>query len=183
MTLGGRNLRSAFAVRMDALPQLRKLDSHSQRRAYLKNNTRLLKYQSLTCLMVGESFSAFPCVRRDKELPAKRPPEIVLELEDETSIISLLLKMRPSTLFKILQIDTALFAYEPVLNTLKRMQAFPLSRELLFWREGDTMGRPDYPVGLRKAISALDKSVGDLCDVIHLDKPIVLDQSQRVSII
>ncbi|PBK92624.1 P-loop containing nucleoside triphosphate hydrolase protein [Armillaria gallica] len=174
--------KNKFAITFqceDDLPQLRKLGSHSQRKAYLKKNTRLLKHQSLTCLMVGETVLAFPCVRRDEELLAKIPPEIVLELEGEVPITSLLLKAKPSTFFKILQIDTALFAYEPVLNALKRMQALPLARELLFWKEGDTIGIPDHSVGLREAISMLDKSIGqDLRDVISLDKSIVLDQSQ-----
>ncbi|KAK0437029.1 P-loop containing nucleoside triphosphate hydrolase protein [Armillaria borealis] len=172
----GLRRKNKFAITFqceDALPQLRKLDSHAQRRAYLKKNTRLLKHQSLTCLMVGETVLAFPC------LLAKNPPEIVLELEGEVPITSLLLKAKPTTLFKILQIDTALFAYEPVLNALKRIQALPLARELLFWKEGDAMGRPDHPVGLGEAISMLDKSTGqDLRDVMSLDKSIVLDQSQ-----
>ncbi|KAK0201022.1 P-loop containing nucleoside triphosphate hydrolase protein [Desarmillaria ectypa] len=183
VNLGDNFRRKNFAITFwceNTLPQLRKLDSHAQRKAYLKNNTRLLKHQSLTCLMVGETVLAFPCVRRDEELLAKNPPEIVLEFEGEVPITSLLLKTRPSNLFKILQIDTALFAYEPVLNALKRMQALPFAQELLFWREGDAMGRPDHPVGLHEAISMLDRSVGqDLRDVMHLDKPIVLDQSQK----
>ncbi|KAK0463077.1 P-loop containing nucleoside triphosphate hydrolase protein [Desarmillaria tabescens] len=180
--LGDSFKRKSFAITFrceDDLPQLRRLNSYAERKAYLKKNTRLLKHQSLTCLMVDETVLTFPCVRRDEELLAENPPEIVLEFEGEVPITSLLLKTRPSTLFKILQIDTALFAYEPVLNALKRMQALPLARELLFWREGDALDRPDHPVGLHEAVSILDKSTSrDLRDVMRLDKPIVLDQSQ-----
>ncbi|KAK0497757.1 hypothetical protein EDD18DRAFT_1159213 [Armillaria luteobubalina] len=184
VSLGGglreKNLKFAITFQCeDDLPQLRKLGNHAQRKAHLKKNTRLLKHQSLTCLMVGETVLAFPCIRRDEELLAKTPPEIVLELEGEVPITSLLLKVKPTALFTILQIDTALFAYEPVLNALKRVQALPLARELLFWKEGDAIGSPEHSVGLREAISMLNKNIGqDLRDVMDLDKSIVLDQSQ-----
>ena len=60
-----------------------------QRKAYLEEDpagSKILKHQSLACIMSGNDVVSFRSIHRAEDLLAKRPPVIVMQLEGEASI-------------------------------------------------------------------------------------------------
>ncbi|KAJ8593169.1 hypothetical protein M405DRAFT_859144 [Rhizopogon salebrosus TDB-379] len=68
----------------------------------------------------GNQIVSFGSIHRVEELLAQKPPS-----PDNTWLI---------------QIDTALFAFEEVSKALQNMQFIPISDELLFWKDGNLIG-------------------------------------------
>ncbi|KAK0188464.1 P-loop containing nucleoside triphosphate hydrolase protein [Armillaria mellea] len=140
VSLGDDSRRSKWAIVFKCFadfPELQRIKGLVKRKTFLqKDNHKLLRHQSLTSLLVDGDVLAFPSVRREEDLLAKNPPEIVLEFEGEISVRNFLLKMKTAKHVKLIQIEAAVFSYEPILNTLKRMKVLPLAQELLFWKDG-----------------------------------------------
>ncbi|PBK69035.1 P-loop containing nucleoside triphosphate hydrolase protein [Armillaria solidipes] len=188
VSLGDDNRRSKWAIVFKCFadfPELQRIKGPAKRKASLqKDNHKLLRHQSLTSLLVDGEVLAFPSVRREEDLLAKNPPEIVLEFEGETSVRNFLLKMKAAKHVKLIQIEAAVFSYEPILNTLKRMKVLPLAQELLFWKDGSELSRPSQPSALQSAIQSFERNPGqDLQGVLSLSRSIILDDAQATSLL
>ncbi|KAK0489357.1 P-loop containing nucleoside triphosphate hydrolase protein, partial [Armillaria novae-zelandiae] len=188
VSLGDVSRRSKWAIVFKCVadfPELQWIKGPVKRKEFLQNkNTKLLKHQSLTSLLVDGEVLAFPSVRREEDLLAKNPPEIVLEFEGEVSVRNFLLKMKTAQHVKLIQIEAAVFSYEPILNSLKRMKVLPLAQELLFWKDGSELSRPSQPSALQSAIQSFERNPGqDLRDVLSLGKSIILDDAQATSLL
>ncbi|KAK0239336.1 P-loop containing nucleoside triphosphate hydrolase protein [Armillaria nabsnona] len=188
VSLGDDNRRSKWAIVFQCFadfPELQRIKGLAKRKTSLqKDNNKLLRHQSLTSLLVDGDVLAFPSVRREEDLLAKNPPEIVLEFEGEISIRNFLLKMKTAKHVKLIQIEAAVFSYEPILNTLKRMKVLPLAQELLFWKDGSELSRPSQPSALQSAIQSFERNPGqDLRGVLSLGKSIILDDAQATSLL
>ena len=153
----------------------------ASRKAWLKKHPRFLKHQSLTSLIVDGQVLAFPTVRRQEELLVTSEPQIVLELEGGMAMQKLLLQINSAAHVKLIQIDVAVFAYEPILNALKRMGDLPLSTELLFWKNGSAPGMLTPPRKL-KVVTDHVRSGADVGSLVGLPE-IVLDAAQQRSLI
>jgi hypothetical protein len=110
---------------------------------------------------------------------------IVLQFEGEASTIKTLLKLKKShhPKIKLIQIDTAIFSYEPVLKALQSMRSMPLSSELLCWSPTSTVEPPTYtlPIAIVQAIKSDPRQ--DLSTLLRTPKPILLDNSQVLSLL
>jgi len=155
----------------------------AKRKAWLKNHPRFLKHQSLASLIVDGQVLAFPTIRRQEELLVKSEPQIVLEVEGGMAMQKLLLRMKSATHVKLIQIDVAVFAYEPILNALKSMKVLPLSTELLFWKKGSAPGMLTLPHKLKVVVDHVRAQSGaDAGKLVNLPK-VVLDAAQQKSLI
>ncbi|KAJ7284985.1 P-loop containing nucleoside triphosphate hydrolase protein [Mycena rebaudengoi] len=157
------------------------------RRAFLDEKKKYFKHQSLTCLIVNDEVVAFPTIHRDEDLLARKPPVVVLQLEGETNTIKALLKLKETwkPRIKLIQIDTAIFSYEPVLKALQEMKSIPLSHELLCWSSNSIMEPPSWSRATR-IVDAIQSNPGqDLRTVLSTpgSKPINLDDSQAASLV
>ena len=119
-----------------------KHDNPKDRKAYLTDNRKILKHQSMTCLIIDDKIVAFPTLNRDEDLLAQKPPKIVLQLEGRKSTTKALLKLHTANHIKLLQIDTAIFSYEPILTALQEKLSLPLSPELLSGKKDSIMKTP-----------------------------------------
>ncbi|KAJ7475849.1 P-loop containing nucleoside triphosphate hydrolase protein [Mycena latifolia] len=157
----------------------------TDRQAHLQNNNRrILKHQSLTCLIVDGEVVAFPVLNRDEELLAKNPPIVVLQLEGDASISKALLRLKSAkeSDIKLIQIDTATFAFEPVLKALQEMRSMPLAPELLFWTPDDILRNPSsHPRNIIDALTSNPRC--DLQPLLKTPKSIILDGSQAASLL
>jgi len=156
-----------------------------QRKTYLEKDpagARILKNQSLVCILSGNQIISLASVHRVEALLAQKPPIIVLQLEGEASISKTLLQLQSSNAIRLVQIDTALFAFEPVLKALQKTQVIPLSEELLFWKEGNTIGSAAVTAAQVTRPLAMNPSV-DLKPLLGLSSSIVLDKSQAASLL
>ncbi|KAJ7126993.1 P-loop containing nucleoside triphosphate hydrolase protein [Mycena epipterygia] len=165
------------------LPFFGQIDKPAERKAHLQNNgRRILKHLSLTCLIVDGELIAFPTINRDEELLAKTPPVVVLQLEGDVGISKALLRLKSAKNIKLIQIDTAVFAFEPVLKVLQEMKSMPLAPELLFWTADDILRNPSsYPRDLVRALTSNPRC--DLQPLLKTPKSIILDTSQADSLL
>jgi hypothetical protein len=162
--------------------QFHKMDL-AKRKTWLKKHPRFLKHQSLTSLIVDGQVLAFPTIHRQEELLVTSKPQIVLELEGGMAMQKLLLRMNSATHLKLIQIDVAVFAYEPILNALKSMRVLPLSTELLFWKKGLAPGLLTLRRKLKSVVDHVRSQSGaDVGKLVDLPQ-IVLDAAQQKSLI
>ena len=161
--------------------QFRRCRSAKERKAYVKDNPRFMKHHSLTCLFIDGQVAAFPSVIRDEALLAQKPPTIVLRFDDERSTVNALFRLRSANRIKLIQIDTAVFSYEPVLTVLQEKMGLPLEEEILFFNEDMGLSHPIYYPFLH--IEALQSQTTDLQSLLRTPNPINLDPAQMDALV
>lgn len=162
-------------------PEMKKLEKPKERSDYLENKRQFFKHQSLACLLVDKEIIAFPCIYRDEERLAKKPPEIVLQFEDAESTQNALRRLKMEDNVALIQIDTATFAYEPILKGLQQAKTLPLSFELLLWKKGDHLEEISEPPSFVETLRV--NSQTNLKYILNTTKDIRLDNSQARSLI
>ncbi|KAF2742814.1 P-loop containing nucleoside triphosphate hydrolase protein [Sporormia fimetaria CBS 119925] len=114
----------------DGVPQLRNV-KQSERKKYLADNKNIFKKQSLGCLVSNGNVVAFATVDRDEDLLAQKPAIVVLQVTDASSFGKVLTACKFAQDLCFVQVDTAVFAYEPVLKCLQSLTELPLEDQLL----------------------------------------------------
>jgi len=110
------------------------------------------------------------------------PPAIVLQLEGEANTTRALITIKTGKNTKLLLVDTAIFSYEPVLKALQKKRSIPLSSEILFWKEGDTIGR--RLSRSRRFIQEIASNPHqNLQPLLNTPRSILLDKSQAASLV
>ena len=160
----------------------RRRDSKA-RETYLRQNPRFLKHQSLTCLIADGAVVAFPNLVRDELLLAQSPPTLVLRFGNKKAdIINTLVRVPRAKRVQLIQINTAVFSYEPVLSVLQEKTEMPLEQELLFFKHGMQLQQPcHYPERVVDAIQ-LDPT-GDMQDVFGTPEPVRLGEAQTDALV
>jgi hypothetical protein len=113
------------------LPQLRTISGLHLRKKYVSSNKSVLKHRSLGCLISGGNIIAFATVDRDEDLLSQEPSVIVLQVADADSLGKILMACKTNLGLGFVQVDTAVFAYEPILRCLQSMTEIPLEEQLL----------------------------------------------------
>lgn len=123
---------------LDDIPQLKGLKDESSRRAYIKDfrNKNIMKHQSLGCLVSDDNIIAFASVERDEDSLAEHPAVIVLRITEEDSFRKALVVCKSNSDLRFVQVDTAVFAYEPILKCLQTVTDTPLQEQLLSLHPG-----------------------------------------------
>jgi hypothetical protein len=169
---------------IDDLPPLKKIDV-KDRKAYLTDDhagRKILRHQSLICVVVDGEVVGFGTVNRVEDLLVPSPPTIVIQLDGRASTNRTILRLRNAKNVKLLQIDTAIFAFEPVLKALQKTRHIPVSDELLFWKRGVALQNP--PQMADGVIDAIDPNHSEnLQHLLQTPDPIHLDRSQALSIL
>ncbi|KAJ7241901.1 P-loop containing nucleoside triphosphate hydrolase protein [Mycena haematopus] len=155
------------------------------RKKYLTDNRNLFKHQAHTCLIVDNEVVAFPTIHRDEDRLAENPPMVILQLEGHSSTANALLKLKKRSRphIKLIQIDTAIFSYQPILAALQKMRSMPLSHELLCWSPTSTVESPSFRLPTRIIEALRSDSSKDLSPLLQTSNPIILDDSQAVSLL
>ena len=176
----GKRTKWGLIVVGTDIPQLKNKDSKS-RKVYLSDHRNIFKHQSLACLIVGTEIVAFPTINRDEDRLAKVPSEIVLQFEGGESTVNALRKLKLGDDVTLIQIDTALFSYEPILKGLQQATTLPLSSELLLWKKGDNIAF--VPDEVSQVVHALRRNPRtDLKPLLSTPTTIQLDKSQAESL-
>ncbi|KAL2843942.1 P-loop containing nucleoside triphosphate hydrolase protein [Aspergillus pseudoustus] len=150
------------------------------RKAFLKDRS-YLRHQSFGCLLRDGEVVSFATLDRQIDYLLEEVPKIVLRVigDDATRKTLSLFKLYGN--LKFLFVNTAVFAYEPILRRLQEKAELPLAEELLDYQ-------PDSEISQSNSISErliedLDQGVRTLQDVLTTKKPITLDTSQMHSFI
>jgi hypothetical protein len=160
------------------LPLLRRaIDDDEVRKDLLEKNRNYLRNRSFACLVSGNEVVAFVTIIRDVDLLAQNPPVIAVQLEGRTAIKNALHQLRRCPLVSLVQLNTPLFAYEPVLRSLQAM------RPTQFLYDGTLLVKPHRPRAAPGDLSDIDQ--GDVSDLISnipptagAQNPITLDDAQ-----
>lgn len=168
--------------RFPDLPQLANKQGAARKQFLIKNNG-FLKHESLACLMVDEDVVTLATIVRDEDMLTQKPPIINLQFPSSAVENALLrIKMAKNNV-KLVQLSTALFAYEPVLKQLQEMKELSLEAEIIKWQEGNSVPSPNYDIGrqMRNLVKDLGNNYSlDLQDRLQLPSPTRLDESQAV---
>ncbi|KAI5994799.1 P-loop containing nucleoside triphosphate hydrolase protein [Pisolithus albus] len=184
---GPENRRTRWGLMLQCdsdLPILKGVQEEDRKR-FLRDDhrgSRVLRHQSLACLIGDGEIVGLGTIHRDEELLAENPPIIVFQMEGQISLSKALPQLKTTKRLRFIQIDCAVFAFEPVLKALKRMRVLPLSEEILFWEDGNEMASP--PVVVTRITGPLTRNPWiDLKPLLRTPNSIVLDISQVSSLL
>lgn len=167
---------------MEDIPQLRGITGTADRKRRVTEKKSLLKHQSLGCLISCGTIVAFASVERNEDLLAQQPSIVVLRLAEAHSLGKVLRACKLSQDMQFVLVDTAVFAYEPVLKCLQSMSELPLEEQILNLTPGSgEMLSGVQPVDMINSIR--DSWNNDLQGIIGANSPIRLDQAQAESLI
>ncbi|KAL0952879.1 hypothetical protein HGRIS_007097 [Hohenbuehelia grisea] len=166
------------------LPQFGRMRVKAHKRiTYLQENKKLLMHQSLACLISGKEILGFVTINRDEDLLAKNPPILLLHPLGPSDVIgNLLLRLKTLPSASLIQINTAVFSFEPILKSIQHMKRMPLSEEVLLWDANSTMTSPS---SVATSVVSLIRSdpKRDLKPLLNTAQSIHLDASQARSLL
>lgn len=176
------NGRTPWALKlqcMNDLPQMPK-KSEAMRLKYLKDNPKFLKHESLACVIADDEVVTLGTLLREEDLLAKQPPILCLQIPGANSERALR-NIKGAKAVKLVQLNTALFSYAPILKQLPEIKELPFEDEILRWNAELKPQPPGY--GIPPKISTL---LGDLLTnpsldiqgALQLPSPTTLDKSQ-----
>jgi len=131
------------------------------RKKYLKDKPQFLRHQAFGVLCRGNEIIAFAFVDRDIERLAKDPAILSLQFTDSyglrNALLSLSLPNSMSVQFAL--VDTAVFAYEPVLVGLQGLTDLPLQQVLVSPTSADSVPEVYQTPKLKRIIDKLKPSL------------------------
>lgn len=153
-----------------------------KRKQTLLDDRKWIKHQSSACLIIDGDVVAFPTINRDEDYLSKNPPEIVLQVEGHLATTQTLLRLKKARNVKLCMMNIALFAYEPVLNALKKTSSLQLELELIRWSKNSPIeSLQSPPLHIIQAIQANPKQ--DLSHILKTSRQILLDGAQASSLL
>ena len=166
----------------DDIPQLRKIKGVAARKKYVSDNKSLLKHQSLGCLISNGDIVAFASVDRNEDLLAQEPSIAVLRIADASSFSKVLKACKINQDLHFVQVDTPVFAYEPVLKCLQSMNELPLEDQVLNLTPGS--GEAVSGIQPGSIINTIRESwKTDLQTIVGTSGPVQLDLAQVESLL
>ncbi len=175
----GRQPWSLLLRCMQDLPHLQG-KSVAARKKFIQDNPRLLKHQSVACLMADQDVVALTTVLRDEDLLAHIPPVVCIQLS-QAAAENALLRIKTAKNIKLVQLSTAVFAYEPVLMQLKAIKELSLEDDILHWEKSKDLPSPSYALapGMLGMIAILEQDhKKDLKHLLRLPDTTKLDEFQ-----
>ncbi|KAI6157079.1 P-loop containing nucleoside triphosphate hydrolase protein [Pisolithus tinctorius] len=166
------------------LPVLKNVKEKDRKQFFLDDHrgSRMLRHQSLACLIGDGAILSLGTIHREEDLLAKKPPIIVFQIEAQVSLSRALLQLKTTEHLRLIQIDCAVFAFEPVLKALQKMPVLPLSEEILFWEDGKEI--PSPPIVVTQITEPLSQKPSmDLKPLLDTPSSIILDPSQVFSLL
>lgn len=161
------------------LEELSRLKS-ANRKSFLNVNRNYLKHQSFGCITDDGEILAFATVDRNEDNLMRDPPVVMLQILGDEAFHKVLFAFKTSNKLEFLLVNTAFFAYEPILKCLQGMAELPLADHLL--NHEDDLEPCDPPLIPKSLIERLDDSDGRVQQILRTKNGIVLDDSQLQSL-
>ncbi|KAJ5272282.1 hypothetical protein N7478_007407 [Penicillium angulare] len=159
------------------LERLKKL-SKEDAKIYLKNTPQFVKHRAFGCFLRNTEIVAFATIERNIDDLITTPPVVMLRVEGAEAMKKAALFLKLYDDVEFLVVDTATFAYEPILKCLQERVDFPLAEELFLY---DINGR------VKESTLAPWDIINDLYlnyrsniqTVLKTSMPVTLDPSQQ----
>ena len=158
----------------DLLPQM----NASDRLPYVKHTSKkFLRHESMCWLITDDRPLILVSIDRHEESLALDPPVICVRFNEAKFVYQALVNLRKAERIQLMQLDTAIFAYEPVLKQLQNINWLELEDELMYSTEASPV--PSTTKGIDALLENLenDHSI-DLQDSLELSELTSLDKSQ-----
>jgi hypothetical protein len=163
------------------LPQIPNA-SLEKRRKFLDDNFQFLKKDSLACLIADGEITTLVTIYRDTNQLALSPPIVCVHLTGNAeSATSALLRLKLADRIQLIQLNTATFAYEPVLKQLQLTKQISLEGQIMNWKKNEAaeMLVLHKSNSLDRLIKKLEADPScDLQSVLKLPKSTRLDECQ-----
>ena len=171
------NERSKWGLEFDCeydLPVFSSIVDEDDRRGRLERDRNFLRHGSFACLLSGDEVVAFVTIVRDIDLLVRYPPVIVVQLGGRETAKDALHRLHRCPSVSLAQINTPLFAYEPVLRSLQVMEP------IRFLLGGTLLAKPHILRIADGELSEIDQtSVGGLINRLGMtSEGITLDDAQ-----
>jgi hypothetical protein len=149
----------------------------AKRKKALRDMPSFLKHNSIGCILLGGAPLAFAILNRNEDLLSLEMPCICLLVKNKESLRAVLCALQHDAV-DFLQVPTALFAYEPILNRLQKKLDVELDDDILAFSE--TFRRspftPDTVVESLNRVRLRPQT--DLQDLLDTNVALKLDKSQ-----
>ncbi|RYC61801.1 hypothetical protein CHU98_g4418 [Xylaria longipes] len=178
--------RSPWALKlqcMNDLPQMPK--KNDARRKFLKDNPKYLKHESLACVIADDKVITLGTLIREEELLVLQPPVLCLQIPGANSERALR-SIKEAKAVKLVQLNTALFSYAPILKQLPEIKEFSFEDEILRWNAESKPHTPGYvlsPIIADLLRDLLSNPSLDIQNALQLPNPTKLDKSQAACFI
>ena len=178
------NERQRWALQLQCLKDLGQFNTKDSeaRKKYVAEHRNFVKNQSLACLLADGEVAALVTINRSEDLLAHNPPIICIQFSGrEDSVAKALLALKSADEIGLIQLNTAMFAYEPVLKQLQDTKQLVLSDELMLWdshQEVRSAPLVDSDSCLDLVIKLQCNPSRELQMLLDLPKPTQLDASQ-----
>lgn len=173
--------RSPWALKlqcMNDLPQMPKKDN--ARRKFLKDNPKYLKHESLVCVIADDKVATLGTLIREEQLLIMQPPVLCLQIPGANTERALR-SMKAAKDVKLVQLNTALFSYAPILKQLPEIKELPVEHEILRWNAESKTQTPGYvlsPMLADLLRDLLSNPSLDIQNALQLPNSTTLDKSQ-----
>lgn len=176
--------RHPWSVRLQCshdLPRMPKTDE-KKRKDFLKENRNYLRNGSLACLVIDGIPSALVTIKRIEDLLAQLRPSICVVFSGNTDYTNrAILQLRMASQIQLIQLNTAVFAYEPVLRQLQATNQMYLRDEIVHWTPNSPVqkipsSQSSHYSGIVQLLNADASS--DLKEVLGLPSVTRLDKTQ-----
>jgi hypothetical protein len=182
--LGGPKSRVPFSLVITAQQGLEPLTEASKKVEFLRQNPNFLKHQSLGYFIDQDKLIAFGTIARVESLLLYERPGVVVRTHSASALKRVLLSLSSSRTLEFILIDTAVFAYEPVLQCLQSKFELPLWKPLLCPKESaGSLDLASELSALHHVADEIENSGRSLQEVLELSKPVHLDDSQTASLL
>ncbi|KAG0159823.1 hypothetical protein PDIDSM_7350 [Penicillium digitatum] len=163
------------------LEKLKKL-SADNRKNFLKTTPQFVKHRSFGCLVRDTEIVAFATIERDIDELVSSPPVVMLRIAGEDALKKSLLYLKLYEDVEFLLVDTAMFAYEPILKCLQERIDMPLTEELFLYERGQPV--KDSSLAPWNVVYKLKEEYGcNIQGTLQTSMPVILDPSQLDSML
>ncbi|CAD0109271.1 unnamed protein product, partial [Aureobasidium uvarum] len=167
----------------EPLPELKDLD-REERKAFVKDDTDFMPDGALGFVVADGEPVAIVKILRDEALLAKSV--ICIQIPHRELIPQAMLSIMNAASLELVLLNTAGYAYEPVLGRLQNTTEIPFENELLFWDDSQTV-KDSEAYRNSKTIKDIVKQLEEkpelnLQDIMKLKGSVVLDSSQATSL-
>lgn len=154
----------------------------NKRKKWFMDNRNVLKHLSVAYLANDQEIIALTTIERDEDFLVRTPPEVVLHIEGAASTVHALVTLKSLSNIQLIQLNTAIFAYQPILQALQETKEIPLTEAILFWKLG-AQPKTRHVIPHRIINSLQNDPTQDLRPILKTNKPIRLDASQGKSLL
>ncbi|KAG9689169.1 P-loop containing nucleoside triphosphate hydrolase protein, partial [Aureobasidium melanogenum] len=168
----------------EPLPELKDFNPE-QRKAFIKDDTDFMPDGALGFVIADGEPVAIVKLLRDEALLTRSI--ICIQVPHRELISQAMLAMMNAASLELVLLNTAGYAYEPVLGRLQNTTEIPFEEELLFWDESHSVKESEAYSNsdkIREIVRQLkERQESNLQDAMKLKSSVVLDPSQATSLV